>query len=295
MRKRWPLWTGKKRPSTRASVADMRNRVASRAVNEEHKASPPSYQVHERFASPSEGIERTVRVYIPPAAPGSRFRVLVMQDGQNLFDRHNPGGLPSWGVDLALDRFAAQGSGLPWLLVAVEHRGNERLADYSPWPDPRVPVEARGQEYAAFVAERLIPWARASLPVVEGPEHTAVAGSSLGGLISLYVAWRYPDVVGRVAAFSPSVMWSSRQLFRYWSRHPGVFQRVYLDAGSREVFDAGDFSLDYGAAAVEFHAHLSAVGYPASELRLVRDPRGKHGESDWRRRLPAALRWLSAG
>jgi len=255
----------------------------------------PSYQVHRRFSSPPEGVERVVRVYRPPAPPGTAFRLLVMQDGQNLLDFDHDPSLAPWGVNEGLDPTTLRGNGPPWLLVAVDHRGVDRIGDYSPWPDPRLPVEARGQRYGAFVAEHLIPWARATLPVLDGPEHTAIAGSSLGGLVALFIAWRYPEVVRRVAAFSPSVMWSSRQLFRYWSHHPGGLQRVYLDAGSREYFDTGDIVLDYGLDVSEFHRHLQAVGYADQELRLVQDPRGQHCEYDWRRRFPAALRWLARG
>ena len=90
-------------------------------------------------------------------------------------------------------------------------------------------------------------------------------------------------------------MWSSRQLFRYWSRHHAQPQRIYLDAGSIEHFESGDIALEYGLATREFHAHLTAVGYTDDELRLVLDPRGEHSEQDWRRRFPAALRWLAKG
>ncbi|MCS6900341.1 MAG: alpha/beta hydrolase-fold protein [Myxococcales bacterium] len=255
----------------------------------------PSYQVHRGFPSPPEGFQRVVRVYRPPTPPGTRHRLLVMQDGQNLLDfDHDPSRAP-WGVNEGLNTAMLQASGPPWLLVAVDHRGVDRMGDYSPWPDPRLPVEARGQRYGEFVAEHLIPWARSSLPVLDRPEDTAIAGSSLGGLIALFIAWRYPEVVRRVAAFSPSVMWSSRQIFRYWSRHPGGLQRIYLDTGSREYFEVGEVTLDYGLDVAEFHGHLQAVGYSNQELRLVRDPLGQHSERDWRRRFPTALRWLSSG
>ena len=62
-------------------------------------------------------------------------------------------------------------------------------------------------------------------------------GSSLGGLISLYLGWRYPELFGRIGGLSPSVMWSQRKLFEYWTGAQPQWTRIYLDAGTDEYID----------------------------------------------------------
>lgn len=252
------------------------------------KLSPGLHVLPPREA-PSLDATFTVRVFVP-SAPASAWSLLLMQDGQNLFDASAAGA--SWGVDETVEQLVREGDLPPTLVVGVEHRGSYRLGDYSPWPDPRLPLSIRGEPYARFLVEELLPALRASLPLREGPEHVAVAGSSMGGLLSLYLAQRYPERVGRVAALSPTAMLGRSQLAQRWTAHPRSFQKVYLDAGEHELFDTGWFVLDYGRAAVELHAHLASLGYGPHELRLVREPGGQHTESAWRRRFPAALRWL---
>lgn len=245
--------------------------------------------------SPGDG-PRTVRVYLPAAyqaEPTRRFPVLYLHDGQNVLDHPQSEVSPTWGVDSCLDRLVERQDLAPWITVALDHRGFGRIRDYSPWPDPRAPIEPGGAEHAAFVAGALVPFIDRNLRTLPGAEHRAIGGSSLGGLMALYLGWSRPDLFGRVLALSPSVMWGESQLARFWSLR-GPATRLYLDVGSRELFDAGSFQLHYGVEVREFAAHLRMLGYREDELRFVLDPRGQHSEADWRRRLPAALRWLLA-
>jgi predicted alpha/beta superfamily hydrolase len=242
------------------------------------------------------GTGCTLRIYYPfsyRAEPARRFPVLYLHDGQNVFDHPASEVYPSWGVNTALDRLIERRGVEPWLVVALDHRGAERVGDYSPWLDPRVPIAPGGAAHAAFVADELVPFIDRNLRTLPAPEHRAVGGSSLGGLIALYLGWSRPDVFRRVLALSPSVMWGERQLARFWSLR-GPPSRIYLDVGSRELFDAGSFQLDYGIEVRDFVAHLRMLGHRDDELRFALDPQGQHTEADWRRRLPAALRWLLA-
>lgn len=244
-----------------------------------------------------------LRVYLPqgygdPSNASARYPVLYLHDGQNVFDRGGSGVALTWGVDVALDKLIAQRSIDPWIVVAIDHRNEHRIGDYSPWPDPRLPIEARGARHAAFVAERVLPFVDATYRTRPDPASRAVGGSSLGGLMALYLGWTRRPLFSRVAALSPSVMWSHRQLFRFWSRklandgYPDP--RIYLDVGSRELFVAGPVELEYGTDVREFRSHLEELGYTPDELRFVLDPAGGHDEGTWRRRIPAALRWLLA-
>lgn len=253
-------------------------------------------EIVRNFASPPEGCMRTLRVWLPDAydrEPVRRFPVVYMHDGQNLFDSPDSAVRVSWGVDRALEGLLGRGAIEPWIVVAIDHRGADRLSDLAPWDEPRVGVAGRAERYGAFVVEHLKPEVDRALRTRGGPEWTATVGSSMGGLVSLFLALRWPQVFGRVGALSPSVTWAQGRLFRDWNCSPaGGLPRIYLDAGADERFQACDFEWHYGAAAADFAGHLRGLGFRERDLKVVLEPGGRHEEADWRRRLPAALEWL---
>jgi predicted alpha/beta superfamily hydrolase len=247
------------------------------------------------FYSPPEGVVRTLRIYRPDAWRRSRtrrFPVLYLQDGQNVFAHPESALAETWAANLAMDELIRRGEIEPHVIVAVDHRGVHRLSDYSPWDEPREEVVARGPLYAEFFVRHLMPTAQRHLRLREGPESTAVMGSSLGGLISLFLGWRHPELFGRVGGLSPSVMWAGGELARRWTERSPLPQRIYLDAGATEKFRIPGMVMDYGGATRQFHRHLQRLGYRRDQLRCVLEKGGRHSEVDWRRRLPAALRWL---
>ena len=251
-------------------------------------------EIYREFFSPPEGIHRTVRVWLPDAYDSNsarRFPVLYLHDGQNLFARTDSALPLTWEVDLAMEGLIDEGLE-PWIVVGIDHRGESRLSDYSPWDSPAERVQGHGPRYAAFVTEHLKPQMDRGLRTRPEPKWTAVGGSSMGGLISLYLGLTRPDVFGRVAPLSPSVMWAERRLFAEWTSH--VPLRVYLDAGAREQIVREGRGYDYGGSVRAFHEQLKKLGYGSKDLKAVFERGGAHSEADWRRRLPAALRWLLA-
>jgi predicted alpha/beta superfamily hydrolase len=252
-------------------------------------------QILRDFPSPSEGFARTLRIYTPDAydaRPHERFGVLYFQDGQNVFAHPESARFDTWCANTTLERLMAEGSIGPWLIVGIDS-GPGRMQEYSPFDDLRTGLEARGEPYLRFMVDHLKPWVDRTYRTRPDAPSTAVAGSSLGGLISLWAGLRHPEVFGRVGAFSPSVMWAYRQLFRHWSAHTRHWTRIYLDAGEHEWVDVGG-GLDYGEATRAFYEHLRSLGYGDHEVRLVLEPGGEHNELAWQRRLPDALRWLLA-
>ena len=243
--------------------------------------------------SRAEGFTRTVRVFTPwqyDAFPDTRFGLLVMHDGQNVFEHPESARWPTWAADVALQRLLNEQRIGPWLIVAVDH-GRGRFEDFSPWDEPRSNVKARGETYARFITDELVPWARSRYRVHTEPWWTATSGSSLGGLISLYLGLTRPHVFGRIAALSPSVMWGQDALFRNWTAHTRQWTKLYLDAGEAEGFQRDGWTMPYGAAVRAFHQHLVSLGYGPHELACWLEPGGQHSEADWQRRLPEALAW----
>lgn len=246
--------------------------------------------------SPLEGFSRTVRIYTPDAydsMPWHRFPVLYMHDGQNVFAHPESALFDTWCANLALEQAVDSGHLEPWIIVAVDS-GQGRLQEYSPWDDAGGRVKARGESYARFLVEHLKPLVDQHYRTREGAEWTGAMGSSLGGLMSLYLGSRYPNIFGRIGALSPTVMWSNSRLFSEWGTHPRRWTRIYLDAGEQEFIHADGVPLDYGRGTRAFYEHLKTLGYADHEVSLVLEPGGEHHERDWQRRLPLAMRWLLA-
>ncbi|MHB8873120.1 MAG: alpha/beta hydrolase [Myxococcaceae bacterium] len=247
------------------------------------------------LASPPEGISRTVRVFTPGRYARdrkARFGVVYMQDGQNVFAHPESAVSPSWSANLALERLLKARRIGPWMIVAVDHTGVGRFESYSPWPERRAGVKGRGELYGRFVVEHLKPLIDQRYRTRSEAARTAVVGSSLGGLISLYLGWRYPETFGRIGGLSPSVMWCHDELARRWDKKSPQPPRVYLDAGAQEHLTLTGIEMSYAQSVAAFHRHLQSLGYGDDELRLVLEPGAPHHESAWERRLPAALEWL---
>jgi predicted alpha/beta superfamily hydrolase len=231
-------------------------------------------------------LDRHLTVYLPPSyGRGERhYPVLYMQDGQNLFDPEESFA-GSWRVDIAMDQAAARG--FEGIAVGIRHAGEERLAEYSPFDHPEV-GPGRGREYVEHMAERIKPLVDARYRTIPDRGTTCVAGSSMGGLISLFAFLARPDVFGAVAAMSPSLWYAERAIFEAVKAAPFQPGRIYLDVGRRE----GEDTL---ADARRLRDLLLAKGYrKGDQLRYVEDRAGGHEESAWGHRLRAALPFLLA-
>lgn len=251
---------------------------------------PARVRVLPRFPSPPEGIERTVRIWRPPHAKGP-LPVLVFNDGQNIFDDPTTERTKTWRANRAMENLVRAGRITPWLLVAVDH-GVGRFEEYTPWPSPPFVQDGRADAYVEFLCAHLLPWLAANEDVKLGREWRALAGSSLGALVSLHAGRTRPDVFSRIGAFSPTVMWGDGRLFQDWQAKVTPPLRIAMDVGARELFELDGARLDYPKEVPRFERKLRSLGYNESELRFLIDPQGAHDETDWARRLPAALEWL---
>lgn len=246
------------------------------------------------FYSAPEGIGRTLRICTPDGYdgdPDSRFPVLYMLDGQNVFNHPASAVSPTWRANDAMDRLSAEGLLRPWIIVAVDHTP-DRLAEYSPWKEPAAGSEGRGWLFADFLVHHLKPYIDTAWRTLPEPHWTAVMGSSMGGLMSLVLGKAYPHVFGRIGALSPTVMWANGELYRLWDAPTGRWCRIYLDTGALETYWFDDIYLDYVEATGRFCAHLKEIGVKDHELRYVVAPGHFHNEQAWQERLPDIFPWL---
>jgi predicted alpha/beta superfamily hydrolase len=186
---------------------------------------PTTGSVQRLAAFPSRNIPpRDVDVWLPPGySDKKKYAVLYMQDGQMLFDAGITWNKQEWQADETAARLMAEGKTRPFLIVGIHNGGKRRHVEYFPQkPFEALPDDFRRQllgmkrnpqqalfdgavdsdAYLKFVVEELKPYIDAHFSVDTGPEHTAVMGSSMGGLISMYAISEYPQVFGAAACVS---------------------------------------------------------------------------------------------
>ena len=262
-----------------------------------HTARATVSVLSDSFAMPELGRTRRVWLYLPPgyAASGRRYPVLYMHDGQNVFDAATSYA-GEWGVDETLDSLHALGdSGI--IVVAVDNGGAHRMDEYAPFPMAfgQITGGGEGSQYVDFLVRTLKPWVDAHYRTRPGRLDTGIGGSSLGGLISFYAALAYPDVFGRVLAFS-TPFFLNPQLFGLARaarpRRPAT--RFYFDSGLEEG-STGLPERAFARSVAGMLDTLAAAGFDtAADVRSLLPPDGRHAEWFWRREFPAACRFLFA-
>lgn len=245
------------------------------------------------FAIPQLGRTRRVWIYLPPdyATSDKHYPVLYMHDGQNVFDAATSYA-GEWGVDETLDSLHAAGDPGA-IVVGVDNGEQRRLDEYSPWRNARMSMGGEGDAYVDFLAHTLKPWIDARYRTRPGPESTGVAGSSMGGLISLYALQKYPEVFGRAGVFSPAFWFGADSAFAYAAAagapRPGT--RVYMVTGAQEGSEPAVYVRDHQRMVDA----LVAAGFrPGAQVQAYVRADGTHSEWFWRREFPAAYRWLFA-
>jgi pimeloyl-ACP methyl ester carboxylesterase len=221
-----------------------------------------------------------------------------MHDGQNLFDPRIANTGVDWGVDEAVVRLAKRGVIPPIIVVGVWSTAR-RGFEYSPW--------AEAPEYARFLLEELMPRVNRSFRTLTGPEHTAVMGSSMGGLLSFYLVTRHPEVFGACGCVSTHFPLSEAVVAEIFGRsttgHPDTTPFIVRDIraglrvpkGTRYWFDYGTLSLDsaYGPSHEQVRQWLLRQGLVEGRDFVIRRYEGAtHNEASWRARLEDPLTFL---
>ncbi len=249
--------------------------------------------------------ERHVEIWLPPGYeenPERRYKVLYMSDGQNLFDPRIANTGVDWGVDEAVTSLVEAGAIEPVIVVGVwssARRGEE----YSPWHG--------ADNYARFLIEELIPRVNAEFRTLTGPQSTAHMGSSMGGLLSFFLAVRHGEVFGACGCVSTHFPLSEAVVAQHFnfadkSAEPDPTPYILKDIegglavpkGARLWFDYGSETLDaeYGPTHDAVRAWLIAQGLAEGGDFVVRRYDGAaHNEASWRARLKDPLTFLYGG
>lgn len=226
------------------------------------------------------GLDRNTFVYLPDdwQSSGRRYPVVYMFDGHNLFFDSTATYGTCWGLKEYMDAHPQA------IIVAPEcnHEGNARLEEYSPydfvWQE--YDIKGRGKAYLDWMVQDLKPLIDAKYPTLPDRENTAIGGSSMGGLMSLYAVTAFNDVYSRAACLSPSIWFATRSLDRLIRDAQFAPDTViYMDYGSREMAHHDNMRKQYAAVTsrlLEKQVLLTS--------RIV--PNGDHCEACWEEQIP---------
>src|SRR5207248_443331 len=164
--------------------------------------------------SPQLRNRRDVDVYLPPSYDASgrrRYPVVYMHDGQNLSDPATAFA-GTWDLEAVLADLAEQG--IEAIVVGVHNMADQRLVEYSPFPDRRHGGGEAGR-YLAFLIDTLKPRIDRAFRTARDARRTATFGSSMGGLFSLFALLERPDVFALAGIMSPSLWFGRDRLFDF--------------------------------------------------------------------------------
>jgi len=242
---------------------------------------------------------RRVWVYLPPdyhLRADQRYPVLYMFDGQNLFDEATSYA-GEWEVDETCEGLITAGLMSPVIVVGVDNGGLDRIDEYTPWYDPGFGDGGGGEAHIQQFIDVLMPWVDTNYRTLTGPYATGLAGSSLGGLMSLYAAYAHPDVFGVIGALSPSIWWNSEELLDYAAGQSKPDSKVYMDMGTIEsgsMVDEDGNGIDDNIDELRAMRDLMVgQGFVLDDdLMVVEDEGGMHNEWYWAQRFPGTLQFL---
>lgn len=242
------------------------------------------------YPLPDGTEERFAYIYLPKSYftnERKRYPVLYMFDGHNVFFDSDATYGKSWGLKEYMDRTRTQ-----MIVVAVEcnHSPDHgRLKEYSPFSfkDAHLGfIQGRGKETMDWYVNVLKSYIDENYRTLPDRKHTYIAGSSMGGLMTLYAVLEYNHVFSKGAALSPS-LWTSPKNLRNMITHSeiGPDTVLYMDYGSEEFGNHKNQRKAFGELATLLMWHKVNLN-----CRIV--PGGNHSEGSWEKQIPFFMNTL---
>ena len=241
------------------------------------------------FFIPQLNRTRRVWIYLPPSysASNKKYPVLYMHDGQNVFDDATSFS-GEWGVDEAIDTLGLKTR--ECIVVGIDNGGDKRLNEYCPYDFSLNGIAANnksnvgeGGKYVDFLVKTLKPFIDKKYRTLKDSKNTFTAGSSMGGLISMYAVLKYPNVFGGAGVFSPA-FWVGPKIFDdIKAKGKKVNAKIYFYAGDEE-----------GETMVPMTLRAFNEMHKVSKSKMCEVIRagGKHNEPRWRVEFPLFYEWL---
>jgi len=249
-----------------------------------HTASANVHIISENFDIPQLGRQRRIWIYLPAdyATSRKKYPVIYMHDGQNLFDEYTSG-YGEWGIDEIMDKLPATDESI---IVGIDHGGDYRITEYDPYDSKY--GKGRGDDYVDFLVSTLKPYIDKNYRTKKDVKHTTIAGSSMGGLISIYAILKFPNVFGNAGVFSPA-FWIAPDIYQF-------AQQKSLPANARIYFVCGDIEDKTMVSDMKKMVDiLQAKGIDEANVPTVIMQGEKHNEKQLNKDFPAFYSWLIRG
>jgi predicted alpha/beta superfamily hydrolase len=229
--------------------------------------------INHDFYIPQLDKQRTIRVYLPPSyAKGQRnYSVLYMHDGQNLFEDADAFGRP-WYIGKVIDKMPIYKQ---TIVVGIDNGGESRLDEYAPFKNKGEGGGGKGKAYMQFIVETLKPFIDINYRTLAVREHTWLAGSSMGGLITFYGSLLYPSVFGKIGIFSPAI-WFNPKVLTEKPSNALENNRFYV-MGSKVESQTMEQTIQ------QLYWRLKELGVPDERVTAIVRDKGGHNEAFWGR------------
>lgn len=230
--------------------------------------------------APQLKSSKKIWLYLPEGYSTSKkkYPVIYMHDAQNLFD-DKTSYAGEWHIDETLDSLKAE-----VIIVGIEHGNEKRMEELTPYPNEKY-GGGKADAYLDFMVNTLKPYIDTNYRTKTGKMNTAIAGSSLGGLVSYYAVLKYPKVFGKAAIFSPS-FWFTHEIYTLTENNKKLKTKLYFlcgDAESATMVSDMDKMVDLVNDKRCSCMHLT---------RKVIVADGKHNEKLWSNAFGKAYLWL---
>ena len=276
-------------PTIEVAVEGWKDLFASSSQPKKSTANKNVRIIDTAFFIPQLNRPRRVWIYLPPSYNSStkKYPVMYMHDGQNVFDDLTSFS-GEWGVDEAMDTLGLKTK--ECIVVGIDNGGNKRLNEYCPYDFDlkgiaanNVSGKGEGALYVDFLAKTLKPFIDKKYRTLKDSKNTFTAGSSMGGLISMYAVLKYPKVFGGAGVFSPA-FWVGPKIFDdIKAKGKKVNAKIYFYAGDEEGETMVPMTLQ---AFNEMHK------VSKSKMCEVIRAGGKHNEQRWRIEFPLFYDWI---
>ncbi len=251
------------------------------AQSKKNTANKNVHIIDTAFFVPQLNRTRRIWIYLPDDYSSSvkKYPVLYMHDGQNVFDEATAFA-GEWGVDEAIDTLGLKIK--ESIVVAIDHGGKKRLNEYNPY-DMEKFGKGEGDKYVDFLVKTLKPFIDKHYRTKKKKDDTFIAGSSMGGLISLYAILKYPKTFGGAGVFSPAFWVAPKLGDDIMKEGRKVKSKIYFYAGQQEAE-----SMVPDMLKIFETLHLVSK----SKITTVIRANGKHNETDWRKEFPMFYEWI---
>ena len=244
------------------------------------------------------GKNRPLHIYLPDGYFDSdaRYPVMYFFDGHNLFRDEDATYGKSWGMLTFLQNW-----GKDMIVVGMEcgHEGEERLSEYLPYPadtgshfDRFTPT---GDDTMQWILNTVKPMIDRGYRTIPFRECTAIGGSSMGGLMSLYAAVHYNRWFSKAACISSAIGFCMEPLMEdMQSSAMSPDTRIYLSWGSREAHGAVDREREDRSSKTYLWNDRVAQKARSSgaAVKMRCQEGGNHCEADWEKLVPEFMNFL---